>query len=153
MGWLIKCNNQECNRTSYAKNIDVLMRNHRDNNGWFKCDHCDSNGHIFKSFKLQEAGTTWEPYLRGAIELGVKGVAYQPFVFMVSYEPSGPAYDIWFSYYKDTRKDGGRLKMGYGPGGPPVLGNNQLIDLLSKLIDLGIIEKAQIIKQLGLLKK
>jgi hypothetical protein len=40
---------------------------------------------------------------------------------MVSYKTEGGCDDIWFSYYKDLRKVGGRLKLGYGPGGPPVL--------------------------------
>lgn len=74
-----------------------------------------------KAFDLQEPGDTWEPYLRGAIRLGDPDDTYQPFVFMVSYEPDGTVNDIWFSYYKDLRETGGRLKLGYGPGGPPVL--------------------------------
>ena len=82
--------------------------------------------------------------MRGAIRLGDPDDTYQPFIFMVSYEPDGKANDIWFSYYKDLRETGGRLKLGYGPGGPPVLGAEQLIFLLKRLTQLGLIEKEKI---------
>ena len=67
---------------------------------------------------------------------------------MVSYYPSVKANDIWFSYYKDLRESGGRLKLGYGPGGPPVLGTEQLIFLLTKLNNLHLIEKNDVLKAL-----
>ncbi len=148
MGWSIVCNNQSCKRTSYATNIDDLLSKHRNEEGWFKCAHCGSTGHIYKRFELQEKGTTWEPYLRGAISLGLEGDTYQPFVFLVSYENDGPVYNMWFSYYKDTRQQGGKLKMGSGPGGPPVLANHQLIDLLSATLKLNIIQKEDILELL-----
>ena len=40
------------------------------------------------------------------------------------------APDVWFAYYKDMRKQGGRLKMGYGPGGPPVFSAEEVLDLV-----------------------
>ena len=90
----------------------------------------------------------------GVIKLGNEGDTYQPFVFLASYQPEEekgkpassivdlPITDIWFSYYKDLRghqrADGsrGRLKMGYGPGGPPVIGVPQLLDLLRHVLKL-----------------
>lgn len=87
MGWLIKCNGK-CGVDTWAGNIDELIRNHRDNNGWFLCQ-CGKHGYIEKSFDLQEPGETWEPCLRGIIPLGADGDTYQPFVFLVSYEPDG----------------------------------------------------------------
>ena len=117
MTWRIKCNSK-CGKETWAGNIDELIKNHRDSDGWFLCE-CGKHGHIEKSFDLQEPGETWEPYLRGIIPLGKRKDTYQPFVFLVSYKPNGPVNDIWFSYYKDTRPTGGRLKLGYGPGGPP----------------------------------
>ena len=68
---------------------------------------------------------------------------------MVSYEPNGKADDIWFSYYKDLRESGGRLKLGYGPGGPPVFGTEQLLALLQRLIDLSLVEKERITKMMA----
>jgi hypothetical protein len=46
-----------------------------------------------------------------------------------------------FSYYKDTRSTGGRLKPGYGPGGLPVLSPQQVRVLLEKVEQLGISTK------------
>lgn len=146
MGWLIQCNNLACNKETWACNIVDLIDNCTDKNGWFICSHCNNCGFIKKKFDLQEPGETWEPFLLGVLRLGVINDTYQPFVFMVSYDSNGPAEDIWFSYYKDLRSTGGRLKLGYGPGGPPVLGTEQILLLLKNLIGLGLIEKDKITK-------
>ena len=122
----------------------MLIRNHRDNNGLFLCQ-CGKHGHIVKSFDLQEKGEKWEPFLRGIILLGDADDTYQPFVFLVTYnDPSGPVNDMWFSYYKDTRSTGGRLKLGYGPGGPPVLGKNQIFQLLRQMKSIGCLTQEEI---------
>ena len=149
MGWSIQCNNSNCKSQTWATNIVDLIDNHTDENGWFVCSQCGNGGFIEKSFDLQEPGHTWEPFLRGAIRLGDPDDTYQPFVFMVSYEPNGKANDIWFSYYKDLRETGGRLKLGYGPGGPPVLGTEQLLSLIKRLYNLGLIEKEKLLKALA----
>ena len=146
MGWSIQCNDTSCKAHTRATNIVDLLDNHADEHGWFVCNQCGGSGFIEKSFDLQEPGHTWKPFLRGAIRLGDPDDTYQPFVFMVSYEPNGKANDIWFSYYKDLRKTGGRLKLGYGPGGPPVLGTEHLLSLLRRLYDLGLVEKEKILK-------
>lgn len=146
MSWSIQCNNEKCKEFTLASNIVDLIDKHTNSDGWFVCSHCGSSGFIKKSFDLQEPGNTWEPYLRGAIRLGDKDDSYQPFVFMVSYKPDAKSNDIWFSYYKDLRETGGRLKLGYGPGGPPVLGIEQILLLLKRLLDLGLIEKEKIEK-------
>ena len=49
----------------------------------------------------------------------------------------GRATSLWFSYYKDLRSSGGRLKLGYGPGGPPVLGMRQVGQLMQTLAEIG----------------
>ena len=142
MAWIIKCNSH-CGEILVVNNIDELIKNHRDINGWFLCK-CGKHGHIKKSFDLQEPGETWKPYLRGIIPLGSENATYQPFVFLVSYEPDGTVNDIWFSYYKDTRSTGGRLKLGYGPGGPPVLGKQQVLQILKQMKSMGCLSQKEI---------
>jgi hypothetical protein len=106
---------------------------------------CGKHGYIEKSFKLQEPGEVWEPYLRGAIPLGKPGNTYQPLVFLVSYRPTDSVTDVCFSYYKDLRPSGGRLKLGYGPGGPPVLGKDDLLKLLSHLTATQYLTKEEMV--------
>ena len=138
MPWIIKCIDPECKKETRVANIVDLISKHRDKNGWFLCQ-CGKNGYIFKQFDTQEKDK-WEPYLRGAIPLGLPEETYQPFVFLVSYEPDGPANDIWFSYYKNLRPNG-RLKLGYGPGGPPVLGKMTFLHLIRELVTIGYLSK------------
>lgn len=113
--------------------------------GLFLCLSCGQNtGFIKKQFNTQE-GDEWAPFLRGAVRLtDDRTSSYQPFVFLVSYEPAGDVVDCWFSYYKDLRANGGRLKLGYGPGGPPVLGHRQVVDLVRQLRKLGFLKAAEI---------
>lgn len=143
MGWTIKCHQDNCQEKTWAKNIVALIENYRDSEGWFLCN-CGNTGYIEKSFELQEEGEIWEPYLRGIIALGNPDDTYQPFVFIVSYEPNGNCKDVWFSYYKDLRADGGRLKLGYGPGGPPVLSKDAIKDLLKTLKRVGYFSEQDI---------
>ena len=136
MGWTIKCADKSCGKVSQASNIVDLIKHHCDADGWFVCSHCKGKGYIEKSFDLQEPGETWKPYLRGVIPLGTPGETYQPFVFLVSYSPTDVPCEVWFSYYKDTRPIGGRLKLGYGPGGPPVLEADQILQIIKAMIKL-----------------
>lgn len=136
MGWSIKCHKDSCTEQTRAYNIVDLIQNHRGKDGWIKCN-CGITGYIEKSFRLQEVGDVWEPYLRGIITLGKKGETYQPFVYIVSYTPKGRCTDIWFSYYKDLREQGGKLKLGYGPGGPPVLHKTKIKHLIKILKEVG----------------
>lgn len=109
----------------------------------------NSHGYIKKSFDLQEPGKKWEPYLRGIISLGKSGDTYQPFVFLVSCSPDGIPNNVWFSYYKDTRTMGGRLKLGYGPGGPPVLGTEQILKLVSTMINRDCLDQTKVLEVIG----
>ncbi len=68
--------------------------------------------------------------------------------FLVSYKPDGPVNNLWFSYYKDLRKENGRLKLGYGPGGPPVLGTTDVVTLLGRLVQIGCLKDSQITRGL-----
>ena len=146
MGWSIKCGNEKCEKESWASNIVDLIENHCDQNGWFQCPRCNSQGYIEKSFDLQEPGQIWKPYLRGIIRLGTPEDTYQPFVFLVSYSPDEAPNDVWFSYYKDTRPMGGRLKLGHGPGGPPVLGTQQILQLISAMTKRGCLDRAKVVE-------
>jgi hypothetical protein len=149
MAWNIKCTDLDCGQETWVSNIVDLIEDHRNDGGWFQCPSCGENGHIKKEFKLQEVDGIWKPYLRGVIPLGRPGDTYQPFVFLISYTPSGEATDLWFSYYKDLRSSGGRLKLGYGPGGPPVLNKAKFLSLLSKLVATRYLTKREVLNAVG----
>ena len=162
MVWQIDCGSPGCLKPSWASNIVDLLQNFCDDDGMLICQHCKRpSGYIQKTFKLQEEGETWEPILRGVVKLGDIGDTYQPFVFLTSYikdekdKTPGlivdlPIIDLWFSYYKDLRgklrADGslGRLKMGYGPGGPPVIGVPQLLELLRCILRLKVVKDSDV---------
>jgi len=143
VGWLINCSDPGCGKRIWADNIVDLITTHIDSDGWLLCS-CGKAGSIQKSFELQEPGETWEPFLRGVIPLGDPSATYQPFVFLCSYEPTGPVTGIWFSYYKDLRSSGGRLKLGYGPGGPPVLSSQDFLSLVKRLVEIGCISRSDL---------
>jgi hypothetical protein len=84
MGWHIRCTDSACGCEARADNIVSLILEHRAADGYFRSS-CGRAGYVEKSFALQEQGETWDPYLRGVIELGRPGDVYQPFVFLVSY--------------------------------------------------------------------
>ena len=132
MSWQIQCVDPSCKKNSSAANIVELLTKHRDERDHFRCI-CGKSGYIKKQFNLQEPGETWRPHLRGAISLGETGDTYRPFVFLVSYEPDGEICSVWFCYYKDMRSSGGKLKLGNGPGGPPVLSVEQLRNLTQRI--------------------
>ncbi len=121
--WPITC--LHCEKKTQPANIVELMEHYRDPDGWIICE-CGERGFIEKEFKLQEEGEIWEFRIHRVSRL-VKDATgpYQPLAFWIShYPPEGPINAIWFSYYKDLRNDDdgdGRLKMGHGPGGPPVV--------------------------------
>ena len=144
MGWSIKCRDKDCGEETWARNIVELIEDHCDDMGWIRCAACNNAGYIKKSFDLQEPGEVWEPHLRGVIRLSDEpNDTYQPFVFLVSGTPNEQPSAVWFSYYKDTRTlAGGRLKLGYGPGGPPVLEASKVVELVDKLEERGLIERA-----------
>jgi hypothetical protein len=140
--WQIRCSDPECNRKTEPGDIQKLLDNYLNKDNLFICKHCGKSGYIEKYFKLQEKGGVWNPRLRGAIKLGEQNDTYQPFVCLVSYEPNSDIKDIWFCYYKDTRNEiGGRLRLGYGPGGPPVLPLDKVINLLKILLSKNYITK------------
>lgn len=163
MAWQIDCGNPQCQQTSWAGNIVEVIQDFCGEDGILVCPYRKKpSGFVRKSFNLQEEGEIWEPILRGVIKLGADGDTYQPFVYLACYEQTHnevtsstaiidlPITDLWFSYYKDlrghVREDGspGRLKMGYGPGGPPVIGVPQLIELLRHVLRLKMAQHSDI---------
>lgn len=150
MPWIIKCCDENCDTETPADNIVDLINNHCDGDGWFLCSTCNNSGFIERSFNLQEPGEIWQPYLKGFIPLCHDPEdTYQPFVFLVSHEPNEEPTDVWLSYYKDTRAIGGRLKMGHGPGGPPVLGTDQLVELIKMLVERDCLDIFEVLTALG----
>jgi len=129
--WNIHCNNAHCEEETDPGTIEKLARPcHRDDLGFFLCSKCGQRGHIKKSFDTQEGGR-WQPYLLGMVgHRPSPGETFFPFAFLTSDNSKGPVKQVWFCYYKDTRrKPGGRLKMGHGPGGPPVFELKHLSEL------------------------
>lgn len=141
MGWSIECCDNQCEKVSWADNIVDLVENHRAQTGLFQCSTCGNDGYIKKAYPLQEKGETWKPYLKGILLLGKPGDTYQPFVFLVGYSSTDEPKDIWFSYYKDLRSTSGRLKLGYGPGGPPVISIEQVLSLVKTLAKMELIDQ------------
>ena len=147
MAWEIRCLDGNCTSPGWAANIVDLIQQRRDEAGWLLC-RCGGKGYVKKAFDLQEKGEQWEPFVRGIVVLGDPGETYQPFVFLVSHgEPTAAPKAVWFSYYKDLRPEG-RLKLGHGPGGAPVLDAIDVVALCRRLIDLGCITRDEVEHQL-----
>ena len=143
MAWQVKCSDNDCKKNTWASNIVNLIRERCDEDGWFTC-RCGKPGYTEKEFKLQEEGQKWRPFLRGAKILENLSETYFPFVFLVSYKKDNPVTDVWFCYYKDLRNNNGKLKLGHGPGGPPVLDKRSLLDLLRHLTKIGYLSSKDI---------
>ena len=142
--WNIKCGADELHKFSQPQNIDDLKRNYCDEWGWFLCGKCGSRGSIAKRFDLMEGGT-WKPYLKGIIQpKGYGGGVYQPFAFLTSATPNEDPTDVWFTYYKDMREQGGILKLGYGPGGPPVFEAKDVVDFVAQMIERGCLGAGEV---------
>ena len=151
MAWTIKCGDGECASETWTQNIVDLKRNHCDAQGWFLCGTCGSRGYIPKQYDLQEGGEPWKPYLKGIIQPnGYNDDVYQPFAFLTSDSPDEAPSAIWFTYYKDTRdgQGAGRLKMGYGPGGPPVFKAKDVVDFVAQMIERGCLDAGDVKKAL-----
>ena len=115
--WAIKCTNSECGKVTEPDNIVELMgseNGYLDDQGWFLCEWCGSRGYIEKTFKSQEGGDPWSPYLKGIIRPnGYEGDSYQPFAFLVSYSQKDPPEDVWFCYRICQRVPAAGRKFGF----------------------------------------
>ena len=153
-GWLIECDSEECGAQTWATQIDDLMRNHRHEDGRFRCSVCSGHGRIRKEHLNMQSRSEepWRPQLVGAIQpdwcdADPDGL-YQPFAFVTE---EGDGSGVWMRYYKDTRSEpGGRLKFGDGPGGGPAFSPMDIVDLVVKLIELGYLGREEVQARLGL---
>lgn len=134
MSYTINCD--ACKQSSRAGNIVELIENHTDDNHMFKCTNCGSSGaYIHKIYETQGTEDPWEPWLKGIIRIDYEELPdYHPYVFLITHKgPQEKIDSVQISYYKDQRETGGELKHGHGPGAPPVLGLQDLTNILHKL--------------------
>lgn len=145
MGYSIKCTS--CGQNTWAENIVNLINEHKEKNGKIKCTACgSSNASIYQESSLQEKGEIWERYIKGVIPIETEFETYTPYIFLTAQTENGEIDGIHFNYYKDTRKDGGKLKHGHGPGGAPVFSKDELFQLLEKLVSYGCLSKQDLAK-------
>ena len=122
------------------------MREHRRDDGRFVCK-CGAPGHVKKEYQLKGRGEVgpWQPELIGAVQPDWAEAdpdeAYQPLLF-VTREPESREFGVWCRYYK--RLENGKLKFGDGPGAGPVFGIDDLLTMLRKLIDMGVLENKSV---------
>ena len=145
MAYDINC--RTCGATSWAENIVELFRKFTNENGSFVCQKCLSvDTYIYRVSVLQEGPEEkWERWIKGVIliDSGIK--TYSPYIFLTADTEDGSITGLHFHYYKDTRSlPSGKLKHGHGPGGPPVLGIEDLFSILEHLISQNILHKERV---------
>jgi hypothetical protein len=141
MGYPIYCSH--CKKeTAWASNIVDLINNHTEKNGKIKnCVICDSSKtSISRENDLQE-GKKWQRYIKAIISINTSDEYYTPYIFLTAQDKDAEIDGIHFNYYKDTRKIGGKLKHGHGPGGAPVFTRDELFQVLEKLVFFGCLSK------------
>ena len=133
MAYKIQC--RSCKKDTWAANIVDLLKEHTDPLGHFICANCDdTDTYIYRESTLQENGEVWERWIKGVIQIDSGIETYCPYVFLTADSEDGRPTGLHFHYYKDTRPQGGNLKHGHGPGGPPVLGINDMFTILEHLV-------------------
>jgi hypothetical protein len=146
MPYYIKCTNSKCGEYTGANTIVDLISEHLDSVGKIICTYCGQSGaFIYRESKLQEEGEIWARWIKGVITIDTGIPTYSPYIFLTSQNEQGPVNGAHFHYYKDTRPDGGKLKHGHGPGGPPVLSKDEIFQLLEKMIVFGCLDVQEII--------
>lgn len=145
MAYDVKC--RTCDAHTSAGNIVDLLKHHTNQSGRFVCAKCSgTDTFIYRISDLQEGPEEkWERWIKGVILIDSGIQTYSPYVFLTADSEDGPITSLHFHYYKDTRSQpGGRLKHGHGPGGPPVLGIDDLFRILEHLITQGILPKERV---------
>ena len=145
MGYDVKC--RACDAHTWAGNVVDLFSSHTNENGRFVCSKCSGiDTFIYRISDLQEGPEEkWERWIKGVIRIDSGIPTYSPYIFLTADSEGGSVTGLHFHYYKDTRdQPGGRLKHGHGPGGPPVLGINDLFLIIEYLVVHGILPKEQV---------
>lgn len=143
MGWWIECEGKCEAEGVWAKQIKELLQDHRREDGRFVC-RCGALGHIKKEFPVKGKGEvgSWQPKLIGAVQPDWvddnPDETYRPFLF-VTQETESREYGVWCRYFK--RLANGNLKFGDGPGAGPVFGVDDLMSMLRKLMDMGLLDR------------
>lgn len=152
MAYQIQC--RSCKKYTWAGNIVDLLKEHTNDIGFFVCANCGSTDtYIYRKSSLQEKGEVWERWIKGVIQIDSGIETYCPYIFLTAdSEEDGPT-GLHFHYYKDTRAQGGNLKHGHGPGGPPVLAIKDIFIVLEHLLSIGIISVYDIQNFIERLKK
>jgi hypothetical protein len=125
---------------SPACDILDLIEKHTDarfgkNGGRIMCPVCKKPATVSRVYKLQE-GHPWECWITEVVRIPSDVETYVPYVLFTKSSELGCVSDgVMVSYYKDTRRTGGRLKHGHGPGGPAVLGREELKTLIRYLLE------------------
>jgi hypothetical protein len=145
MAYDFKC--RSCRTTTSAGNIIDLFTTHTNPNGRFVCPKCmRTDTFIYRISDLQEGPEEkWERWIKGVIRIDSGIPTYSPYVFLTADSEDGPITGLHFHYYKDTRtQTSGRFKHGHGPGGPPVLGIDDMFTILAHLVSDGALAKEKV---------
>jgi hypothetical protein len=123
MSYAIDCSN--CKVQTVAYDIVDLIDNHTNVDGKIKCTNCSqSDAFIYRESILQEK-QTWKRWIKGIKVIDTKEEGYTPYIFFLSDKLDGDIDGVQFCYFKDLRKQGGRLKHGSGPGGRMCLAHSR----------------------------
>lgn len=143
MPYTIKC--PTCREETYAPNIIRLIDEHLDERGAIVCVSCGRAGaYIHLKSALQEKGRKWERYVKGVIRVPTRDPGYSPYALLIADGVRTQASAVQLCYFKDLRSRGGKLKHGHGPGGTPVLGKTELVQLLRRLAVYGALTKGDL---------
>ena len=144
MGYEITC--RKCREVTWANNIVNLISEHINPIGALICHKCGANdAFIYKINTVQEEGEVFERWIKAVITIDTGIDTYSPYIFVTSDTEGGDLSGLHIHYYKDTRPyPNGKLKHGHGPGGPPILCKGDMFTIITHLIRLGALTKAEV---------
>ena len=149
MAYCIKC--LSCGEETTVPNIVDLINKYTDrafgdDGGWLQCRHCKALGYVHQQSRTQEGDEDFTRCIKGVVRIKTSKKTFSPYVFFNSEEPSTEISHIHLCYYKDTRPNGGRLKHGHGPGGPPAYWSGMFEELLKKLVKARFLSNDDLIR-------